>query len=480
MTTTISETANTTPSKSFFVDMLTRDIELYDAILDLIDNSLDGAARLSASRRADSDASPKYSGYSVHLIFEKSSFTISDNCGGIPLDIAKNYAFAMGGPPSGSINASLPTIGVYGIGMKRAIFKIGRRAEVTSRSYETAKLKTRVNYRVPISSEWMDAQGWDDLPVERFEVEADDKLGTVIRVENLVESTKKRFLKSDTARELRRKVSIHYALIIEQGFEITICGPGDDISDGRVEAPENLFSLIEQEGVVEPYIAAGRIGDVNVKVFAGFVENPANSGESKRSKMETNKTVRSGWTVACNDRIVLWRDRSVLSNWGVNKVPTYHAQFNKIAGLILLYGDSKDLPLTTTKAGIDLSHPVYAQLLDYVANATKTLINFTNKIKGGPEEYSMILSRAEPAGVSALVQKATQLIAERGSNDKIFEHEIALPDVPKERGPRKKRIVYSVDPEDYVTVANYLEMSNAKPGEVGKECFDLILNDVDE
>lgn len=33
------------PAKRFFVDMLTRDIELLDAVLDLIDNSLDGAMR---------------------------------------------------------------------------------------------------------------------------------------------------------------------------------------------------------------------------------------------------------------------------------------------------------------------------------------------------------------------------------------------------------------------------------------------------
>jgi hypothetical protein len=31
------------PTKSFFVDMLTRDIALEQAILDLVDNSVDGA-----------------------------------------------------------------------------------------------------------------------------------------------------------------------------------------------------------------------------------------------------------------------------------------------------------------------------------------------------------------------------------------------------------------------------------------------------
>ena len=40
--------AQTTPSKAFFVSMLTRDIDLQDAILDLLDNCIDGAVRSGA------------------------------------------------------------------------------------------------------------------------------------------------------------------------------------------------------------------------------------------------------------------------------------------------------------------------------------------------------------------------------------------------------------------------------------------------
>ena len=37
------EQASAIPTKQFFVSMLTRDIRLEDAILDLVDNCLDGA-----------------------------------------------------------------------------------------------------------------------------------------------------------------------------------------------------------------------------------------------------------------------------------------------------------------------------------------------------------------------------------------------------------------------------------------------------
>ena len=43
--TEMAKTAQGFPTKEFFVGMLTRDIELNDAILDLLDNCLDGVVR---------------------------------------------------------------------------------------------------------------------------------------------------------------------------------------------------------------------------------------------------------------------------------------------------------------------------------------------------------------------------------------------------------------------------------------------------
>ena len=114
------------PAKAFFVDMITRDIELPDAILDLLDNCIDGAQRLGPK-----GGERPYEGRWAKIEFNEKEFTIEDNCGGIPLDIAKEYAFRMGRPPT--VKTSKPgSIGVYGIGMKRAIFKLGTSCVVHS------------------------------------------------------------------------------------------------------------------------------------------------------------------------------------------------------------------------------------------------------------------------------------------------------------------------------------------------------------
>lgn len=38
------------PTKKFFIEMITRDISIEDAIIDLLDNSIDGANRINPKR----------------------------------------------------------------------------------------------------------------------------------------------------------------------------------------------------------------------------------------------------------------------------------------------------------------------------------------------------------------------------------------------------------------------------------------------
>lgn len=82
--------------------MLTRDIKLEDAILDLIDNCLDGALRLGNGDK------PTYGKYWVKIKLAKDHFSIEDNCGGIPREVAKNYAFKMGRDLDDKRNYSTP------------------------------------------------------------------------------------------------------------------------------------------------------------------------------------------------------------------------------------------------------------------------------------------------------------------------------------------------------------------------------------
>ena len=126
-----TKTIKAGPTKAFFVRMLTRDIELADSILDLLDNCVDGVVRELKRLDQATDGATPYSGYWAEITATPEAFVIRDNCGGIPEGIAVTSAFMLG-RLDGERDADIETVGMYGNGMKRAMFKMGRHSIVTS------------------------------------------------------------------------------------------------------------------------------------------------------------------------------------------------------------------------------------------------------------------------------------------------------------------------------------------------------------
>ena len=118
----------TLPTKELFVNVLTRDIKLDDAVLDLVDNCIDGARRMHPSK------GERFDGRSVKIHCSAEQFTIDDNCGGIDIDIAKNYAFRFGRDKR--MEPTPNSIGQFGVGMKRALLRFGSKFTVKSVSEE--------------------------------------------------------------------------------------------------------------------------------------------------------------------------------------------------------------------------------------------------------------------------------------------------------------------------------------------------------
>lgn len=212
MSDNIENQAIAIPTKQFFVSMLTRDISLADAILDLIDNCLDGALRIANGGDVD------YSKHFVEISLSDELFSIQDNCGGIPRDVARNYAFKMGRETDDDRDLDNETIGMYGVGMKRAIFKMGRNAKVRSLYGDYA-------FEVPISSDWLDNKDWDPLPM--LAPDAETRLavpGTHIQVGSLYPGVAKHFTNDAFRNELKTSISEHFTMFLQRGLRITVNG----------------------------------------------------------------------------------------------------------------------------------------------------------------------------------------------------------------------------------------------------------------
>jgi len=131
-------TADASPEKRLFISLLTRDISLVAAFLDLIDNSINAALAPFAGKLATAEGylsaldDPEISAStSIDIEFNAESVKITDNATGIDSGTAKSYVFKFGRAPQES-PASLDRLSVFGIGLKRAIFKMGDQISIVS------------------------------------------------------------------------------------------------------------------------------------------------------------------------------------------------------------------------------------------------------------------------------------------------------------------------------------------------------------
>lgn len=467
-----ADTATAVPTKQFFVSMLTRDIRLEDAILDLIDNCLDGALRLSNGGK------PDYSKYLVKITLAKDYFSIEDNCGGIPREVAKNYAFKMGREQNDNRDSDAETIGMYGVGMKRAIFKMGRNAIVKTRHGNDT-------YEVPITAAWLDATDWDPLPIHD-PTEADENLqeaGTKIYVSTLNEGVARHFASPAFVNEVTTAISQHFTMFLQWGFKIGI--NGESVKPVHVE----VLVSARKDGPA-PYVYRKTTGDVTVSITVGLNTSRRSEGDDNDDDADfagQRASVTAGWTVLCNDRAVIVGDKSRLTGWGdLPLVPLYHPQFAVITGIIEFRAkDAKRLPVTTTKRALDASSELWLESLVKMKEGMRVWISYTNDWKNHPRsDQQSYWQDAQPLPLG----KAIEVVALRGTAKRsnvgedieVVEFNPKKNNVlpkPEDKKPSSRRIVFSRPIEEVRAVSKSLfDDPDVKAGLVGDECFKIQLD----
>ena len=449
-----------TPVKSFFVEMLTRDISLVDAILDLLDNCVDGILR----QKGNSAGETPYKGFKAQITFDENSFSISDNCGGIPWDMHR-YAFRMGKDPKDR-ESDFPMVGAYGIGMKRAIFKIGKQCLISTRNQEDC-------YEVDITPGWItEPDNWDLPVVESSRPEKED--GTIIVIDELNKGIATRFgdEKEDFTRELTKMVKTHYAFILNKGFEV-------EINDKRVEAKPTKLIF---DKTIKPYIYKTEIDDVEVFLSVGFTKSiPSQEDVNDEQKEKRYSSEDAGWTIICNDRAVLYCDRTELTGWGEAGVPKYHTQFIAISGIVeFRSNDPAKLPTTTTKRGIDASSSLYLNVKNRMRTGMKMFTNYTNKWKDNVKESQLHIESGKSHALDE-IKKEAKTLTMRQVNTSGLSGQQFNPNLPLPKPNESTRISYSKNLDEIQTVQRFLfEEEGIKPSEVGEKCFDLILEEAQQ
>lgn len=342
------------PTKELFVYILTRDISHHAAVIELLDNSVDGAKRVALDT-AD------LSGFSVEIDFNRERFVIADNCGGIPLHVARDYAFRFG--RADGMMRTPGSIGQFGVGMKRALFSFGRKYVV-----ESATEKDWFRLEVDLSKWMADRNSWDFDLVEYGANDSGRPVGTRIEVTDLVDDAASLFALDYFRTRLENEIREKHGFFIAQGLVVRVCGttiPSHEwqlISDDQF-APEYLEKIYNGAGTA-----------VKARLYAGV-------GRSSPSD--------AGWYVICNGRLVLAADKSDKTGWGWHSAemdastgtPRYHNQFARFRGYILFDSDDAGrLPWNTTKTDIDSDNTIWLDTRETMASAMRPVIDFLNLV----------------------------------------------------------------------------------------------------
>jgi hypothetical protein len=444
------------PRKQFFIEMFTRDITLEDCILDLIDNAMDSYLR---TRKVDvgaevfgqsGGAAAEHPG-EIKIDFSKKEFRISDNCGGIDRKAAEEEVFcfghAKGSPPTGGL-------GVYGIGLKRAIFKLGNVTVIHSSTAEGS-----FDVRVDVST-WSQQEGdlgtdWTFPIVDHPEKTTPWEAGTTITITGLHEEVKVRMDDGALDGTVRRIVAQTYAVFLGDHVSVVLNGvPIQRILLPLGDSPE-----------MKPGFDRMTEGKVKCTLLATLAP-PA------KRKLES-----AGWYVICNGRIVLAADKTEITGWGAAVLPTFQPKFRPFVGVALFLSDDASLlPWTTSKRGLNRESILFQKVRGRMAGIAKPVLSFLSDLYPSKSDDAA----EDDSGLVGDSASAGHAVAE-GIQPADFRKMMTTPSAStfsfRKVAPRKTttRIQFDAEDRDIDRIRKRIRKPGMSASSIGKHTFEHFL-----
>lgn len=444
------EKANANPSKSFFITMLTRDIDLVDCILDLLDNSVDGINEHARREKITLSETHPFQGYRVDIFFDKDTFTIKDHSGGIPVSVAQDYAFRFGRPDAAP-DLNEGSIGLYGIGMKRAIFKMGNLIEITSHTKnESFSVNVNVDewrrdFQVSENENGVESMEWT-FDIENINREKiNSEVGTSIKVTELYNGIQRQFDNPIFRERVTKIIARDYAFIINRGLQVFVNGV-------QITASMPSFRTSPE---ISPFQHVEMIDGVRIEIQAGLADPPP---DDISATARTPDVGVYGWYVVCNDRVVVSADKASETGWGVRPVPAWHPQFIGFMGVVRFESDNpKLLPWKTTKRDVEASNEYYQRALTIMMKATKKLTDYTNSRRAEAKRLKKIEKNAELVAVNRVEVNKSLVLPVIQNKEKVI-------------------IEYTREQTDVDAAAEALGLLGKSPSEVGIKTFEYFLS----
>lgn len=439
--------ADASPEKRLFIFLLTRDISLIAAFLDLIDNSINATVEPISKRletaedylRVLEDDTIKPT-VDIRISLAKDEVKIVDTAPGISAKTAVEHVFKFGRGENEEQDTD--RLSVYGIGLKRALFKLGNRIKIIS-DHKDGGFELD-----------LDVKAWSKIKTQPWTFEitprpaTTENCGTTITVTQLYDDVTRRLEDGVFEGQLRDAISRAYAYYLAKFVNIYV---GKTKIDGaNITMGENYGSDHVKRG------------DVTCAITAGIGTPEGNAFRDKSS----------GWFVFCNGRAVITADKTPLTGWvgGGAGLPVFQPKHRPFLGTVFFVSKNADqLPWNTTKSGINEDSALWQEAKRHMLSVGRQVISFLDGryTDEGTEIVSKDLQDA--AG-----QKKMSMFSASVSVKKSFE-------VPKKPPAVDMKIQYYAKIAHVKAIEEYLRRPGMGGAEVGRYTFNyFVRNEVGE
>ncbi len=339
------------PSKRVYLSIIA-DYDLNRSICELVDNAIDSWNKHRPSESLLIE---------IDLDCQQQSITVKDNAGGIPEEEISVIV-----SPGGSKNQEGDqTIGIFGVGSKRAVVAMSQLIRIYSRHSQG---KTVL---VEVDDEWLNADTWNlDVYEDSYQLK---ESCTEIQLSKLRSP-----INEEEEETLRTHLEEVYGKMVQAG-DVRILLNEEAVAPRHFEKwsfPPD-YEPTSHSDVTSFKRKDGTEGEVFVEMMAGLTK----SGEPSDGEF--------GVYFYCNNRLVAKAMKSYDVGFTKGKIGNPHPTQGLARVIVYLEGSASLMPWNSSKSEIDTKHPVFKAIQPHIIEVMDTYAKLSKRLSaqegGWPE-----------------------------------------------------------------------------------------------
>jgi hypothetical protein len=335
----IDAALDVTPNKKILTS-ISKDIDLYKGICEMIDNSIDNWILKQKEKN------PLY--ISIYLNEGRNEIVYEDDSGGIKEDILPLVIQ----PGATERTLEEETIGVFGVGAKRALIALSKYSETVSR------YPGNNTFKIILDNKWLTKKEWK---IAKYKTSSIEEGHTKFILKNLKFSISRQIIT-----EITDLISeTYYYYLKERNVTVELNG---------AKLTPNIFN----NWSYPPEGRHPREYKFNIKLGEDIIRCSMTIG----LMLESSQTGKYGFDLFCNDRRILYEvnDHRLGFRKGSNALGTPHSTIAWFRGIIRLKGKNKNMPWNSSKSDIDPFHPAYIALYKWIILLAKPYVQLSRRI----------------------------------------------------------------------------------------------------